>query len=512
MRDFLNRLKSGIKFSFNIHPKNHTVFLMTSLLSAFFICSPVHAQEDQASLILDLKKARASYEIAKQKYQNDEKLLKEQAISEDEYNQTKNELLTAEVDYQKLILRLISQQSYVIVEKAVKYQTGKGDRRVKVTLRSTMEGNQEYLNQFQEHFDVFTPEMRSSKIYNIFISLVNLEDETIISTPYELRIPNIEIGGRVVADFGLLKDVESLKVSLNYSGKKDSKSIYLEKDASANVVDIVSTQFSQEADLGSQATYDLSLERFSISDDVYRLLVVNLPRQISYDFIDSDSKARLSQIKFTQGVNIKNLSLRINLPERDDEDVVIDKPLGFYALVMTNEQFNQLDLSDSDYDEKNIDNLSGGKVRLEIIPRGVGKIEVRVANLFHEITAGDEINLNITVKNSGTRRLDNIRISTDHPLHWSAVLEPDLIASLEPEKEEDIRLLITPPQDVGVGAQEVKIKTEALADNRRVETEDKTMRIQVQAKTPVLWTVFLVLLLIGLLTGIVVFGIKISKR
>ena len=65
---------------------------------------------------------------------------------------------------------------------------------------------------------------------------------------------------------------------------------------------------------------------------------------------------------------------------------------------------------------------------------------------------------------------------------------------------------------VGVGAQEVKIKTEALADNRRVQTEDKTVRIQVQARTPILWTAVLIMFLIGLVLGIVIFGIKISRR
>ncbi len=493
---------------------NHLIMKKIILLFAFFsILSSIFGQNNQASLILDLKKARASYEIARQKYENDQKLLNEQAISQVEFNQSKNELLSAEVDYQKYILELISQQSYVIIEKAIKYQTANGDRRVKITLRSTMEGNKEYINQFEEHFDVFTPEMRSSQIYNIFVSLVNLEDKTIISTPYELHIPSIDLGGRGYADFGLLKDVESLQVALSYGGRKDEKNIYLEKDASANVVDIVSTQFSQETDLGSQANYDISLERFSTSDDVYRLVVLNLPRQVSYDFIDAESRARLSQLKFTQGVNIRNLSLRVNLPDRDDKEVMIDKPLRFYAMVLTNEQYNTLNLKDDQvYDDKMLNDIPGGKVRLELIPRGVGKIEVRVPNLFHEITAGEDIKMKITVRNQGTRRLDNIRINTDHPLRWKTILEPEIIASLEPEKEQEIYLTISPPEDVGVGAQEVKIKTEALADNRRVETEDKTMRIQVQAKTPVVWTIILVLLLVGLLVGIVVFGIRISKR
>jgi len=489
------------------------IFLITFCFVANLNTQIIKAQEDQASLLLDLKKARAAFESARDKLESDKRLFDNKAISEEEYNQSKNELLSKEVDYQKLILRVIAQQSYVIVEKAIKYQTRNGERRVKVTLRSTMEGNQEYLQQFEEHFDVFTPEMRSNKIYNIFVSLSSLEDKTIIGSPYETRIPVLELGKTVDADFGLLRDVESLEVSLNYGGRKDQKNIYLEKDASANIVDIVSTQFSQEADLGASAVFNLSLERFSATDDIYSLQVLNLPRQISYEFVDAETNARVSQIKFTQGVNIKNLNLRTFLPDRDDVEVVIDKPLVFHALVLTREENEKLgNVFGKTFSQDEIDAIQGGRVRLELVPRGVGRIEVRAPSLYHEITVGDSVSMEVTVRNDGTRRLDNIKIETDNPLNWRSVIEPDLIRTLDPEKEEIVRLAFIPPSDVGVGAQEVKIKTEALADNRRVQTEDKTVRIQVQARTPILWTAVLIMFLIGLVLGIVIFGIKISRR
>jgi hypothetical protein len=494
------------------HAKFISILIVTVFAAGLFAVT-ADAQDDQASLLLDLKKARAAYEIANQKLENDKKLFDNKAISEEEYNQSQNELLSREVDYQKLILRVISQQSYIIVEKAIKYQTLNGDRRVKITLRSTMEGNQEYLQQFNEHFDVFTPEMRSNKIYNIFVTLSSLEDKTIIGSPYEIRLPILELGKTIDADFGLLRDVESLEVSLNYGGRKDSKNIYLEKDASANIVDILSTQFSQETDLGASASFDLTLERFSSSDDVYALQVLNLPRQISYEFVDAETNARVSQIKFTQGVNIKNLNLRIFLPDRDDEEVVIDEPIVFHALVLTREENGKLgNVFAKSFPQSEIDEIRGGRVKLELVPRGVGRIEVRAPSLYHEITVGDSVNMEVTVRNDGTRRLDNIKIETDNPLNWRSVITPDLIRSLDPEKEAIVRLTFIPPSEVGVGAQEVKIKTEALADNRRVQTEDKTVRIQVQAKTPILWTAVLILFLIGLVLGIVIFGIKISRR
>jgi hypothetical protein len=466
-----------------------------------------------ATLILDMKKARVKYEMSQTKYDNDTKLFKADAISQIEYSQSKNEFLSAEVDYQKLILKLLVQQSYIIIEKAIKYQTPEGDKRVKITLKSTMEGNQDYLDQFKEHLDIFTPELHTGKTYNIFVSLNQLADKTIISSPYETRIPAIELGKSVTVDFGLLKDVESLQVLLYYNNKKDEKNVFLEKDASTNFIAITSSQFSQEADLGSSITFDLNLERFSTSDDVYKLMVVNLPKQVSADFLDAESGARLSQLRFNQGINMRKLSLKAYLPERDGTGITIDKPVSFYALAVSKNNFEQFAQKEyQDFTEKELKNLQGGKIKLELIPRGVGKLEVRATNLYHEISTGDSVAMDITIKNYGTRRVDNIKVETDNPLNWVSVINPALIRTLEPEQEIVVKMVIAPPGDVSVGAQEVKIKTEAFANNRRVETSDKTVRIQVNAETSIWGTLILVLLLIGIIVGIVIFGIKISKR
>jgi hypothetical protein len=467
--------------------------------------------DNEAALLLDLKKVRAEYEVARQKYENDTKLYEEKAIALNDFNRSKNELLSKEVDYQKLILKLISQQSYITVERAIKYQNEKGDRRVKIVLQSALEGNEEYLSQFKEHFDVFTPEMRSGKIYNIYVSLVDNESKTIIGSPYEFRIPFIELGKSGSADFELLKDAESLTVSLNYNNKKDEKNVYLRKDASANVIDISAMQFSQEANLSSNATYQLTLERFSNSDDIYRLVVINLPRQITYDFSDGDSK--VSQIKFAQGINTKKLSMQVFLPDRDDDQVVIDQPIRFQVLALTNEEYNKLEGKDlQNIKISDLHAAISGSEQLEIIPRGKGKIEVRANNLYHEISTGKEVSMDVVVRNGGSRRLDNIKINVEKPLGWQTTVTPDVIKSLDPEKEVSVHIQIIPPKEGGIGAQEVKIKTEAMADNRKVETEDKTVRIQVNAETSVWGTIGLVVLLVGLVIGVVIFGIKLSKR
>ncbi|HUU12245.1 MAG TPA: hypothetical protein VM182_00880, partial [Terriglobia bacterium] len=71
---------------------------------------------------------------------------------------------------------------------------------------------------------------------------------------------------------------------------------------------------------------------------------------------------------------------------------------------------------------------------------------------------------------------------------------------------------IMPPSDVGVGDYEVKIKTDAISNNRKVPTQDQSDRIHVMAPPNVLATAGLVGLLLALVGGIVVFGIRLTRR
>jgi uncharacterized membrane protein len=149
---------------------------------------------------------------------------------------------------------------------------------------------------------------------------------------------------------------------------------------------------------------------------------------------------------------------------------------------------------------------------LVLVPRGVGKIEVQAVNLYHEIKVGENVEMEVRVKNAGTRKLNNIRVFADLPLNWKAEIAPDLIATLEQNKEQVVTIKFLPAADVAVGDYEPKIKTECSADNRKVESEDKIVRVHVAAKTNFIGITLLVLLLVGLLVGIVVFGIKLTRR
>jgi hypothetical protein len=440
------------------------------------------------------------------------KLQESGLISDQEFVQKRTAHLQAQVDYQEALISFMGSEARISVASAVKYQDKTGKKFVRVSLRYSSKELKQLEELNIDAKDIFPLDFLK-EIKDVYVSLRS--EGKIISNPYEKTIQSLALEQEKQVTFQLLKDVENLEVNIFYSGKDETTSVYLQKGISANIVTVNSAQFSQEADLESEATFDLSLEKFSGEANVFRLRVVNLPQQISYEFVDTQTQARLSQIKFTEGVTSMQLSLRLFLPRNADEQVVIDQPIEFYCLALDGEQSSRLNemLSGSSLlDEKDVDSLRSGSVKLEIIPRGVGKIEVLAVSLYHEIKVGQSVSMEIRVKNAGTRRLDNIRILTDLPLNWRSEIQPDLIPSLDQGREEIVAIDFLPPEDIYVGDYEPRIKTECIADNRQVESEDKIVRIHVTAKTNVLGISLLVLFLVGLLVGIVVFGIKLTRR
>ena len=96
-------------------------------------------------------------------------------------------------------------------------------------------------------------------------------------------------------EFQLLRDVSSVVVASSYKGQNQETVVQLQQAETENAVTMTSMQASQEADLGSQATFNLKLERSSVDVRQFQLKLVNLPHQISYSFIDPGNQARLSR-------------------------------------------------------------------------------------------------------------------------------------------------------------------------------------------------------------------------
>jgi uncharacterized membrane protein len=87
-----------------------------------------------------------------------------------------------------------------------------------------------------------------------------------------------------------------------------------------------------------------------------------------------------------------------------------------------------------------------------------------------------------------------------------------VVASLDINEEKRITMTATPPPGISVGRYELRLRTSGLSDNQPVNAEDKSVTVEVQAEASVIGTVLLVAVILGLVGGLVVFGVKLSKR
>jgi hypothetical protein len=466
---------------------------------------------DERHRLLELKKAYVKLMDAKTRFERAKELLEKELISREKYNEIETEYLTAEVEYSQKYLDLAYEKPHIMIKSAIKYQDDRGEKRIKLTLQNTMGGafKLEEIKMLED--DVITKQIKLNEVQNVFVSLK--VDGTIISHPYELKIAVMKAGVPVTLDFGLLRNVDEAVVSMSYYDKEVERKVFLEKDISAKLVSLTSSKFSQEADLGRSATYDLKLERFTDEENTFGLVVLNLPSQIHYEFTDPGTGARLTQVKFTEGVTVQHLNLKLYLGERVDEHVKIDEPIDFYAMVLDAEAQKQINMIEKkEFSEDEIQSVRAGKVYLKLIPRGVGEIEINAANLYHEIAPGQEVQMKIEIKNVGTRRLDNILVRAETPFEWSSRLDPEVISELEPDKEASVHAVFSPPDGIEIGDYVARLKTEATSNNRLVKAEDKRVRIHVKAGSSIFLSMMLLLALFVLVAGVVIFGLRIAKR
>jgi hypothetical protein len=488
-------------------------------------CSAQVQGTDEQRRLLDVRRRQIDLRAARSELRRSQELFAEGLLSRAALDTAEAAVQTAQLSYQEAVLSLLNLQPRLSVREAVKYQAADGRRFVRLTVENltpTFDDSQfKLLNNF-EGADPIPEELRRRDIRDIFISLkdsgradtATAEQAvrgTTIALPYEVHIPSLGYGDSKTLQFQLLRDVNTVVVASAYKGQTQEIDIHLQQAETTNVVGITSTQASQEADLASQATFDLRLERSSVDVRQFQLRVVNLPKQIAYSFLDPSTQARLSQVSFQAGVNAQPLGLRLFLPERSDDQVRIDQPLEFWALVMTDAQADAF-RADRLYTASEIQASRVGQVRLAIMPRGVGKIEVSAPSLFSEIQTGESVQTTMVLRNTGTRRIDNTKLSTDAPLNWRVEVTPNIVPALEINRETPIQLRIVPPADVPVGDYEVRVKSESYAYNRQVPSEDKIYRVSVKARANLWATLGLVAALAALILGIIYGGMKLTRR
>lgn len=469
-------------------------------------------ERDNQYLLLGLKRAKVSYEASKSEFARQQELFEQELISEAALDKSEINFVEAEVNYQQQMLAVLFEAQYVTVHSAVKYQGEGTEKRVRLVIANAAAGGAEF-EQLIEFEDALWKTLQPNVVHDVYVSLLD-NDDTIIGLPYEVKVDELHYGDPAELDFALLVDTDVVSVSIIFgNGSSRRLKVFLQKDASVNKAVIQSEQFSQEVELGGTTDYAMSIELFSGVTNTFKLEAVNLPAEINRYFVDAVSGNRLSQFQFTEGTNTRQIALRVFLPERPTQLVLMDDSITFYAVSIPRERADEIgDLRNRSLSIAELEALDIGYTALELVPRGIGEILVRAPQLFHTIEAGETVEVAIEVINEGTRRLDNIELEIDAPFDWIEQIEPALISTLEINGEARIQLSITPPADIIPGRYEVRVMTTSLTDDLPIRGEDKTITIQIAQQVNVYGTLIILSLIIGLVLGIIVFGIRLSRR
>ena len=468
-------------------------------------------QRDDQYRLLGLKRAKEAYEVAKADYERQKALFDQKMITQVELDRSKANMSDAEVNYQQSLLAVLFEQQYVTISSAVKYYAHDGTRHVKLTVANASGGGADFQKLINIDDNLFRS-LQPDIINNVYVSLLNTEN-SIISQPYESKISQLQFGHPALLDFQLLQDLDAVTVSMIYgNGTQRSMKIYLQKDVSTNKVAVQSEQFSQEVDLGKTASYDLGLELFSGTSNTFSLDVLNLPMQVSRTFKEPASGARLSQVKFSETTRSKRASLDVTLPDRPGDAIAIDKPIEFFAVAVPPDKAGAFTDESKVWTQEELDRLDLGYAKLELIPRGKGMLLVRSNQLFQTIKGNQSAAISMDLVNEGSNRLDNIEFQFDLPLNWRKQVDPANIASLDINQDTTVRLTFTPPDNVSAGRYDIRVRTSGQSDGQPVDGEDKTVTVEIQPSSNLFGTLIIIILIVGLVGGIVVFGVRLSRK
>jgi len=352
-------------------------------------------------------------------------------------------------------------------------------------------------------------------IENIIVSIVNTGSS--IGKPYEEIIPVLPFGQQKKITFELLTDVEQAGVKLQYLDQIVTDTVYLEKESLQEIPTIVATQFALEGALGSAVSYPLDLEMLVTSARNFSVAVTNMPPQIRCFFVEGGS--RITSVHFSEDVSKHSVTLNVSIPEKLDPGT-IDRRIDFQAWVTTPAELDQINKLKRQYEpnlipERDLAPIAAARVDLTLIPRGTGKLEILINNLYQEIkiNSKEAVNFRADLRNDGTLTLFNITPEvTSQPLNWTTRVDPNLIEKLEPDEKRQVMIHLVPASDAGVGEYQAEFDARGQTGSEVIEASEKRLTVHISAETNVMATAGLVTGLIVLITGIVFVGVRLSRR
>ena len=123
-----------------------------------------------------------------------------------------------------------------------------------------------------------------------------------------------------------------------------------------------------------------------------------------------------------------------------------------------------------------------------------------------EADAGKESHFTIRLVNTGSETVENLTFSSTKPEGWNITYEPEKIASLDAGTQQEVDVVITPPDKTIAGDYMITLR----ADSEKVAPDPLSIRVTVL--TPTIWGWVGVLIVLAVIAGVGVVFWRLGRR
>ena len=196
---------------------------------------------------------------------------------------------------------------------------------------------------------------------------------------------------------------------------------------------------------------------------------------------------------------------------------MLGQPRAFFALVTEPAEYARINALQSRYGsqpvpEEEVKQLRASYVRLELIPRGTGRLDLLVDNHVLELGIADTVALTIEILNRGNMPVHNIHSSFAGTPAWECALIPELLPVLDAGQSLSLQLLAHPATRLGTGDHDFIISAQGQVGEENIEAPEEHLTVHLSAPTN--WT--LIALLVGallvLLAAMALASLRLARR
>lgn len=445
--------------------RSATIAVLASMLTATLAAQPHGSSE--AERRLDLRRAQLEEQQAEASLVQQTNLYKAGLLSKAELDRAASARERARLDTQRAQVTLANELPSFQVLSALKSIGADGQVRVDLSLRELDRG---YDDSIRRGY------------------LVSLEsNHTIVSNPYQQQVNAAGNARALHVRFGLLRDTDEITIVIVSGTRREEIPIFLQRDRNDRHVEIACANFSQEGTLGGRVEYLLQLDRFSRSVENLRLVAEQLPPAFTSEWIDAETNAKISTLRFGEDRNTRKVILRVFVPSQGEEPWLgRDLPLRVRALAS--------DAAGADL----------GGINLQLRATGAPRLTLATANLLTTLAPGETKRISVTLENSGGAPAQGVVFESDPPLGLDLQLRPASIPLLAARGSQRVTIDITAARDAVPSEYNVKLLARTQNRLATIDSPELSFRVDVENRAIGMATFSVVsVMLVAVIAGIV---------